>query len=122
MPLFLSDSLYCGDNKLTDLVGCPEIIEGTFDCQNNKLASLLGCPIKVTDSFLCGGNLLKDLNYLPEVVGGKFDCSFNKGLSDNYDLLSFAQVKQYISNEKLKVNLDRNLGIGLVSRSVGKKI
>ena len=70
--------IYCDDNDLTSLKGCPKEVKGDFDCSWNKLTSLKGAPQKVSEGFYCQGNKLTSLEGAPKEVGGYFDCSDNK--------------------------------------------
>ena len=112
----------CENNSITSLVGCPELIGLYFNCSSNNLTDLRGCPKIVLDGFHCVGNKLTTLDYMPEVVKGIFDCRYNGGLLAEVELLDFEQIKQYVSNKNLKESLDMNLDIGLVIRSISKKI
>lgn len=93
----LDASFFCAGNLLTDLQGCPEIINGDFDCARNQLTSLKGSPVTVSDSFRIGGNpltslaggpksvldyncnntLINSIEGCPEDVGGNFHCHHN---------------------------------------------
>lgn len=69
--------LYCSDNRLTSLKGCPEVVNGNFSCSNNRLTSLEHCPKVVNGHFSCSHNQLTSLEYGPEVVDGVYYCKFN---------------------------------------------
>ena len=68
---------WCGNNKLTDLVGCPQIINDVLSCSFNKLSSLKGCPKKVGYLFSVYDNHLTTLEDGPEEVGGDYMCGAN---------------------------------------------
>ena len=114
----------CDNNSITSLRGSPNSIAGDFDCSFNSLVDLRYCPEIVKGGFNCYRNKLDSLFYLPESVGDEFNCGFNDGLLGevDFDLLNFAQIKNYISNKNLKESLDRNLVVESDKRSVGKKI
>ena len=66
---------YCGDNKLTNLIGVPLNFgkRCTFNCSENELTSLEGAPTDVW-SFNCSHNRLKNLEHAPKIVSGDFFC------------------------------------------------
>jgi len=46
----------CGNNNLTSLKGCPDIVDGIFSCNYNYLTSLEHGPKKVGDNYWCYDN------------------------------------------------------------------
>lgn len=69
---------YCGDEKLTTLVGAPKKVIGNFNCEYNKLTSLEGGPKEVDSMFLCSYNTLTSLKGAPRKVGKDFICVNSK--------------------------------------------
>ena len=79
-PNVINDKYYyCGDNKLTNLIGVPLNFgkRCTFDCSENELTSLEGAPTDVW-SFNCSHNRLKNLEHAPKIVAGDFYCLNNR--------------------------------------------
>lgn len=74
-------NLYCDNNKLTSLEGCPKSITGTFSCSKNNLITLEGAPQKVGGGFYCVNNKLTSLKGVPTLVEGDFNCGDNKLVS-----------------------------------------
>ena len=90
----------CDHNKLTNLIGAPKRVSGTFSCSyNENLISLEGAPKEIGNAFICTGckltslkfgpievdtvykcndNLLTSLEGAPKVVHDIFDCSINR--------------------------------------------
>ena len=68
----------CSANYLTNLIGAPKTVGGTFYCQNNSLTSLEGAPTTVGDNFWCNDNNLTSLSGGPTSVGMDYDCSGNQ--------------------------------------------
>jgi hypothetical protein len=61
-------------NQLTNLIGCPEYINGPLLADNNILQSLIGCPRNINSDFSVFGNIsLSTLEGGPSHVGGDFD-------------------------------------------------
>lgn len=77
-PNIVSGNFYCTYNHLESLVGCPSEVGGKFNCYNNQLTSLIGCPIIIRGDFLCSSNELKSLNGCPSEVGADFNCTSNE--------------------------------------------
>lgn len=63
-------NFYCHKNKLTSLLGAPNIVTGDFLCNNNQLTSLEYSPKVVGGNFYGYENSIKDLFYAPLSVGG----------------------------------------------------
>lgn len=79
-PNIKNDSyFYCGENKLTNLIGVPlNLGKGSeFDCSFNELTSLEGAPTDVW-SFICTNNHLINLKHAPEIVMAGFFCGNNR--------------------------------------------
>ena len=74
----INGNLYCNNNKLISLEGCPEVVSNDFCCYNNKLTSLEGGPKKVGRHFHCYRNELTTLEGCPKEIGGDFCCTINK--------------------------------------------
>ena len=49
----------CSHNKLSNLDGCPEVVNGCFFCEYNYLTTLKGCPKIVNDQFWCHDNAIE---------------------------------------------------------------
>jgi hypothetical protein len=69
--------LNCSNNRLTSLQGGPSVVHGEVDCTRNKLVSLQGAPIFVGGRFMCFDNKLKNLKGSPKRVEGSFTCMRN---------------------------------------------
>ena len=60
------------------LAGSPKhIIDGNFNCTDNKITSLVGGPEIVDGYFSCDDNLLTDLNGAPRIIGAWIDFRHN---------------------------------------------
>jgi hypothetical protein len=77
-------NVYCVNEHLTSLEGCPQIVNGDFDCSINDLQSLQYCPQNVKGDFHCSINKLQSLQYCPQIIKGDFRCSINKLQSLQY--------------------------------------
>lgn len=73
----VSNSFWCGSNKLTTLEFAPKSVGGVFSCGNNKLRSLNFGPITVGNDFHCQDNKLTSLEGSPSTIGGNFLCGVN---------------------------------------------
>lgn len=69
------ETLYCNNNKLTSLNGCPSTVKHMY-CSNNLLKTLFGCPDSILELH-CGFNKLKSLFGCPDSVL-QLHCGFNK--------------------------------------------
>ena len=122
-PTSVGRGFFCGSNQLKTLRYSPKYVGDNFDCSwNHLLTSLKGCPERVGGGFSCRNNNLLDLDNCPVSVGGKMDFNYNYNLLVGIIGMNFEQIKQYVSNKKLKESLDRNLGVELGKRNIGKKI
>jgi hypothetical protein len=75
---YVSGNFSCGENKLTNLAGCPKSVGKGFYCYGNELTSLEGCPQEVVGDFFCWNNKLTSLEGCPREVGGNFRCQINR--------------------------------------------
>ena len=71
------DCIFCVNNDLCTLEGCPQMIWGDAIIESSGLVSLKGAPIKVYGNFSCHSNALESLEGSPKEVEGFFDCSAN---------------------------------------------
>ena len=74
----VAGTFFCGQNKLTNLKGCPREVGGNFSCNSNKLTNLEGCPREVGRDFSCNRNKLTSLEGSPQKVDGSFYCQNNE--------------------------------------------
>lgn len=72
-------------HKITTLVGCPEIVNGTFRCEKIGLTTLNGGPMKVSGDYLAKGNSLTTLEGMALEIGGDFDISNNELTDDAWE-------------------------------------
>ena len=68
------------ENQLEDLVGGPEVVEGSYRCSRNPLRSLKGAPVEVGGDFACMNTMIESLVGGPEIVGGGYYCQGNPSL------------------------------------------
>ena len=91
----VTGSLWCHENNLTSLEGCPSWVGGEFWCNyNNNLETLEGCPRYVGGNFFCNHNNLTSLEGCPRYVGGGFWCDEN--------LYNTKEYKQFKIIQKLR--------------------
>jgi len=64
-------------NQLTSLIGCPQVIKGSFSCRHNLLKTLEGGPREVDGNYDCSYNELVFLNGAPRHIKGDFWCDDN---------------------------------------------
>ena len=55
------NELYCDNNQLSSLLGCPSYVGGDFNCDNNKLTTLEGGPNEIGYDFYCSGNPISNV-------------------------------------------------------------
>lgn len=73
--LYNNTTYYCNDCGLTTLKGSPKNCFG-MNCCNNKIKNLVGGPEKINGHFICNHNSeLESLKGCPEQIKGWFDCS-----------------------------------------------
>lgn len=63
------DNLNVSENRLEDLMGCPEIIHFYFNCESNNLLSLKGGPKTVGRQYFAQDNMIQNYQSSPEYVG-----------------------------------------------------
>ena len=68
----------CSNNRLTNLEGAPQAVDGDFNCSSNQLTSLEGAPESVGGDFNCSRNQLTSLEGAPLTVGKHFYCADNQ--------------------------------------------
>ena len=82
--------LYCSDNQLTTLEGCPENMT-KLDCTLNQLTSLKGCPKSVT-YLKCSHNQLTSLQGCPKNLTSLYR-SYNQLISI-YQITDIKEIHQ----------------------------
>ena len=55
----ICNNFFCNNNKLINLKGCPEEVDGDFDCSNNNLLYLNDGPSSVGGEYECYNNSTK---------------------------------------------------------------
>jgi uncharacterized protein YqgQ len=98
----ITENFNCSNNKLENLEGSPEIVEGIFDCSYNNLPSLVDGPKQVGREYDCSYNPLKTLEGIPVKVGD-LDCQ-------NTEIINLLHCPQevgdlYLSNNKYLTSL-----------------
>ena len=68
-------------------------VDGFFDCGDNRLSNLEGCPKYVNEDFSCAENNLISLEDCPTYVGGSFWCRENKNKFTLVDVKQLCNVK-----------------------------
>ena len=106
----------CSDNRLTSLLGAPNMVSISFRCYNNQLTSLVGAPNTVGGYFNCYGNKLISLEGAPSSVGGNFYCYYNPNLpySELFKIVDNVKGDIYYSSDitpedKDKIRRDRDV-------------
>ena len=69
-------SMDCSNKGITHIEYIPDGITRLF-CYNNKLTSMKGCPNEV-DQFIFDYNNLTSLEFSTEIVNDRFSCTYNK--------------------------------------------
>ncbi|MCK9475633.1 MAG: hypothetical protein M0R46_06935 [Candidatus Muirbacterium halophilum] len=92
-------SFDCEDNKLTNLIGCPQYVDGYFSCGGNKLTTLEGAPQSIGGDFYCNYNNLTSLEGAPKRVSGLFLCDSNN--LKNIDYLPKYYKELFIQNDPI---------------------
>jgi len=98
----IDGDFFCDNNKLTNLKGCPKIVNGDFTCGGNRLTSLKGSPEEVNGYFSCNTNKLTSLKYLPKIINGHLDCRHNDLTSLKYCTKNINGYFDCSENRKLK--------------------
>lgn len=78
--VIINGTLELVNMNIKNLVGCPQVITGSFSCSGQGLESLVGGPVDVRSDYYCSGNYLQNLDGHPKYVGGNFDCTDNEVL------------------------------------------
>ena len=134
----------CGWNNLTNLQGCPKVVNGYFYCNKNKLTNLLGCPEVIHGEFNCSENKLSNFEYFPKEINGNsiflhsnnikeeelvnFDCkmeNIEKIYSDfNQDgnVEEFLNKVNYYKNIKKENELLKELSVNSNNVKLNKKL
>jgi hypothetical protein len=116
----------CSNNKLTSLLGAPNMVSISFKCGMNHLTSLVGAPNTVGGYFDCYGNKLTSLEGAPSSVGGYFSCFNNPNLpySELFKIVDNVKGVIYYSSamtpeDKDKIRRDRDVKEILKSDELG---
>ncbi len=112
-------SFICMEKQLISLNGCPKIC-GVFSCVGNNLTNLIGAPDIVQGTFLAHENNLETLEGLPKIVHGQLwlpflpnlpmlrlvgrrnDIIFKNGEEYNYEL---ADIFQKYKNKSSRIDI-----------------
>jgi len=108
-------------NRLTDLQGCPEIIDGKFDVHGNNITTLKGGPKEVIYYFDVSNNKLTDLQGFP-VLNNSTAYLFDNDLETFYGIKIINRSSTLSNKVAPKVPEEEIEFLKSKSKTAGKKI
>ncbi len=119
LTIDVNGNLELFDQKLKEINVNFNIVNGSVFCSNNQLTSLDGCPVKVGGSFYCDNNLLNTLLYIPMEINGEIGMGNNPKLGKYKNIKTYAELVEAHELYKLEDCLIKQLSDNIIQ---GKKI